>query len=353
MAFTRPTRPQLVTRTVSDVETRLPGVVASLRRTVENALAKAVAGAAHGLHGHLVWLSKQLFPDTAEDEYLERWANIWGLSRTAATAASGSLSITGTPATTCPDGTEWQAPDGTTYTQDGDVTTNGGGTATATVVADDGGTDGNQVVGATLSLVSPVAGIDSDGTVSGSGITGGDDAETYAALLTRLLQRLQNPPSGGGPGDYEAWALEVSGVTRAWEIANGDGAGTVVLYFVKDDKAGTIIPDASEVTEVQTHLDAVAPVSADVNVYAPTDVTLDFTISVTPDTAAVRTAVEAELEDYILRNAEADGVTFPLSQLNEAISLATGETDHTMTVPATAPTFAVGEIAIMGTVTWV
>jgi uncharacterized phage protein gp47/JayE len=354
--FVRPKLTKLIAWAQSDIETRLPGAVASLRRTVENALARAIAGAAHGLHGHLVWLSKQLFPDTAEAEYVERWANIWGLTRTPAVAASGDLDITGTPSTVCPDGTEWETADGYTYIQDGDTTIGGGGTATATVVADiasdDAGSDWNQTVGVTLSLVSPVSGIDSTGTVSGSGLTGGVDVESDAALLVRLLARLQTPPSGGGPGDYEAWALEVSGVTRAWEIANGDGPGTVVLYFVMDDKAGTIIPNASEVQAVQDHLDAVAPITADVNVYAPTAVPVSFTILVTPDTVAVRTAVEAELTDYILRNSEADGTSFPLSQLDEAISLATGETDHELVTPWATPTFAVGEIATMGTIAW-
>lgn len=353
MSFSRPTITILISRAQSDVQTRLTGAVAKLRRSVEYVLARVVAGAAHGLHGHLVWLSRQLFPDTAEAEFIERWASIWGLERTAATAASGTIAITGSNGTTCPDATEWQTLDGAIYVQDGDVTISGG-TATATVVADDAGADGNLDTGTAVSLVSPVAGIDSDASVTGAdGISGGTDSETDAALLARLLLRLQNPPKGGGPGDYVNWALEVSGVTRAWEIANGDGLGTVVVYFVRDNDT-PIIPDSGEVATVQAYLDDVAPITADVNVYAPTDVDVDFTISVTPDTAAVRAAVEAELEDYIDSVAEADGTTsMPLSQLNERISIASGETDHTMTVPATAPTFAVGEIPVMGTVTWV
>lgn len=352
MPFTRPTLTTLLSRARSDIQTRLDGSVASLRRTFESVISKSIQGAAHELHGHLVWISKQSIPDTAEAEIMSRWASIFNINRSSATKASGTVDITGSNGSTCPDATEWQTNDGTIYIQDGDATIAGGG-ATITVEAEVAGADGNQDVGTTLSLVSPVAGIDSDGTVSGSGLTGGIDEESDASLLDQLLIRLRNPPSGGGPGDYENWALEVAGVTRAWQIANGDGLGTVVLYFVMDDKVGTIIPDAGEVSDVQDYLDEVAPVIADVNVYAPSAVAVDFTIAVTPDTAAVRAAVEAELEDYITTNAKADGTsTFYLSQLNERISLATGETDHTMTVPAVAPTFAIGEIAIMGTVTW-
>lgn len=352
MAFTRPTLTQLVARAKSDIETRLDGAVASIRRSYERASAFAVAGAAHGLHGHLVWLSRQMFPDTAEDEFAVRWGSIWGIEKVAATKAGGDLTITGSNGSTCPDTTEWQDASGVLYTQDGDATI-AGGSATATMEAQEAGEDGNQEVGAELTLVAPVAGIDSVGTVSGSGITGGYDEETTASMLERLLSRLQSPPKGGGPGDYVAWSLEVAGTTRAWQIANGDGLGTVVLYFVMDDKAGTIIPDAGEIATVQAYLDSVAPVTADVNVYGPTAVDVDFTIELTPDTAAVRAAVEAELDDFITTNATADGTaTFYLSQLNERISLAAGEVDHVMSVPAANLTFSVGEIAVLGTITW-
>jgi uncharacterized phage protein gp47/JayE len=351
MAFTRPTLSRLIARAKSDIQTRLTGAVAFLRRSVEFVLAVINAGMAHGLHGHLVYLSRQQIPDTAEDELMVRWASIFSITRNPAVAATGSVDITGSNGSTCPDGTEWQTTDESVYTQDGDATI-AAGSATITVDANEAGADGNQDVGTALSLVSPVAGIDSAGTVSGSGLEDGLDAETDPRLLVRLLSRMANPPKGGGPVDYVNWALEVTGVTRAWQIPNGDGLGTVVLYFVMDDKTGTIIPDAGEIATVQDYLDDVAPVVGDVRVYAPTAVDLDFTIAVVPDTAAVRTAVETQLEDYIEANAVADGITFPLTQLDESISGAVGETDHTMTVPAAAPTYTVGQIAVMGTITW-
>jgi uncharacterized phage protein gp47/JayE len=353
LAFTRPNLTTLVSRARSDIESRLTGAVASLRNSVESVLARVVAGATHGLHGHLVWLSRQLFPDTAEAEYMARWASNWNLERRPATQAQGSLDITGSPdGTVCPANTQWIDDNDIVYTQDA-AGTIASGSATVQVTAVLGGTDGNQDVGAKLSLVAPVTGIDAEGTVSGTGITDGDDEETDAELQSRTLLRMANQPKGGGPGDYVNWALEVSGVTRAWEIADGDGPGTVVVYFVLDNKAGTIIPDASEIATVQAYLNGKAPITADVNVYAPTEVAVNFTIEVTPDTAAVRQAVEEELEDYILRAGDVDGVTLYISQMNEAISLASGETDHIMTVPAADVVLTVGQLPSMGTITWV
>jgi uncharacterized phage protein gp47/JayE len=292
-------------------------------------------------------------PDTAEVEFMTRWADIYGLTRKAAVQATGDIEISGVATTAVPLGTVWQRADGVQYTQDAGAVIGGGGTVVTAVTAVVGALEGNADSGTTVSLVTPIAGVDSDATVEADGLSGGTDTETDAELLVRLLARLRTPPKGGGPGDYVNWALEVSGVTRAWEIAEWLGPGTVGVTFVRDnDGAGAaIIPSAGEVTTVQTYIDTVRPITAAVTVFAPTPVAFNRTMSVTPDTTAVRTAVDTELEDYLLRVAE-PGVTLLLSQINEAISLAEGETDHVLTVPAANVTHAAYEIPIDGTTTW-
>lgn len=332
MAFIRPTLSKLIARAKSDIETRLPGADAQIRRTVENVLARVVAGAAHGLHGHLVWLSKQMIPDTAVDELMVRWADIFGLGRIAAVKATGSVAITGVTSSPCPADTLWQTADGVIYVQDALVTI-AAGVATIAVTAQDAGAAGNQDAGATLSLVAAVTGIDSDATVDAGGIADGTDQETLAALLVRLLLRLRNPPKGGGPGDYVNWALEVAGTTRAWELANADGLGTVALYFVQDDDTVDIIPSAGEIATMQAHLDSKAPLTSDATAYGPSEQALTMSITIVPNTAAVQAAATAELEDLILRVGDPSAATtLLLSQLDEAISLAAGETDHTITL---------------------
>lgn len=352
MPFTRPTLSQLISRAQADITTRLAGADARLRNSVEDVFAKMQSGGVHGLHGHLVWLSRQIMPDTAEAEIMERWADIWGLARSEADKASGPLTITGTNGTVCPSGTEWQDNNGQIYETTASVTI-AAGSATPTVEAQVGGDDGNQSVGAILTIVTPIANLDSTGTVSGTGITGGDDEESDEELLARLLLRLQTPPKGGGPGDYVNWALEVSGVTRAWQYPNLDGVGTVGVYFVKDGKGAgaAIIPSAAEVAEVQAYLDTKAPVTADVNVYAPTAVALNTTCALKPNTATVQDACENEIAAYLLRVSE-PGVTLLLSQINEAISIAPGEEDHLLTVPSADVTHTQGQLPITGVYTW-
>ncbi|STV64147.1 Uncharacterized homolog of phage Mu protein gp47 [Klebsiella pneumoniae] len=83
------------------------------------------------------------------------------------------------------------------------------GKITVTVQADETGLSGNLTAGDVLTLISPVAGVNSDGVVADAGISGGADVESVAELLTRLLYRKRNPPTGGALHDYVIWATEL------------------------------------------------------------------------------------------------------------------------------------------------
>jgi uncharacterized phage protein gp47/JayE len=120
---------------------------------------------------------------------------------------------------------------------------------------------------------------------------------------------------------------------------------------VRDDDAPSIIPDAGEVEAVQEYIDALRPVTAALTVVAPDPVELDFNIAVTPNTQAVKDAVQAELLDLLRREAEPNG-TILISRIREAISIAAGEENYSMSAPTADVTHTVNEIAVMGTITW-
>lgn len=348
--FTRPTLQQLIDRIAADIEARLPGADARTRRSNLAVLARTQAGAIHGLYGYLDFLSRQVMPDTAEADILDRHASLRGITRTPSTAATGNITLTGTNGIVVPTGTELQRSDGARYKTTADATI-ASGTATAAVIASALGAAGNAVIGIVLTLTSPIAGITNTATVAAGGLVSGTDQETDADLLVRLMEKIKTPPHGGAKADYVGWAKEVSGVTRAWCFPLEGGAGTVYVRFVRDNDA-SIIPDAGEVAAVQAHLDDVRPVTAVVTVAAPTAVPLDLTIDLTPDTTAARAAVTAEIQDLVKREA-APGGTLLLSHIREAISLAAGETNHVLTVPAADVTYTNSQIGTMGTITWV
>jgi len=347
MAFSRPVLSDLITRAINDILARLPGSDAALRRSNLNVLARVHAGAVHVLYGFIDWVSKQVMYDTAEAEYLERWSTIWGVNRLAASFATGSVTVTGVNGTVIPAGTELQRADDALYTTDADATI-AAGTATVAVTASAAGAIGNADAGTALALTSPVAGIDS--SVTAGALSGGADAETDTALRSRFIKRIQQPPHGGSEYDYETWALEVAGVTRVWVYPGENGAGSVVVRFVRDNDA-SLIPDAGEVATVQAYIDTVRPVTAQVLAAAPVAVPLDFSIQITPNTQAVKDAVTAELADLILRESEPGGTLY-LSHIRAAISAGAGETNYSMTAPNADVVSATGDMTTMGMITW-
>ncbi len=349
MAFERPTLLELVDRIQQDFISRLGLTAALLRRAMVTILARVMAGAAHMLHGHLEFLSKQLFPDTSEDEFFLRQAELFGFSQNPATFATGSVDITGDDGSVVESGSVLQRSDGTRYETDADATI-AAGIATVAITAVEAGADGTLTDGDTLTFESPATGVDAAGTATAN--QDGSDQETIAELRVRFLEYLQSPPQGGSESDYIAWAKQVTGVTRVWVRPVQLGAGTVVVYFMRDDDAGSGIPSVGEVTEVQDYVDALRPVTAALTVFAPTSVPLDLELEITPDTVELRAAVEAEVADMLQREAEPGPLTLPLSKIRTAIGITPGLEDYVLTDPVADVAYDTGELATMGTITW-
>lgn len=348
MTFPRPTLNEIIDRVLADLSSRVVGVDgAVLRRSVLGAIGRALAGSSHELHGRLDYIARQVFPDSAETEYLDRWASVWGVRRKAAAYAAGSATFTGTSGARIPAGTVLQRQDGALFATTTDAMI-AGGTATVPVEATEAGAAGNTPPGVRLSLQQPLGGVQA--TAVGGELAAGSDTEDDDRLRARLLSRIQQPPQGGADFDYDTWALEVPGVTRAWVYPKEMGPGTVTVRFVRDDDA-SIVPDAAEVAAVQAYIASRRPVTAEVFVVAPVAVPLDMTIQIAPNAAAVQAAVEAEIRDVLRREAEPGG-TILISHLREAISIAAGEVDHVIVSPTGNVTHATGQIAVPGTILW-
>ena len=350
-SFVPPTVSELITRVRADL--LLETGTSPVRRSLEYALARAVAGCSRGEYGYLAWIFRQCFPDTADDHYIWRWAGIFGLSQKEAAPWQGTATITCSGGLAdLPAGTQFTRDDGQVYTLD--LLTSGTDISrvaaiTAATAGSAAGNDTNQE----LVFATPVANWDTSIYVVATDITG-TDIETAQEGLARLLSRLATPPSGGGPGDYVNWALGVRGVTRAWEWAALAGPNTVSVAFVRDgDGSGAdILPDSTERDAVYSELANRCPITVVPYVITLVEKTLNVTITgLTPDTAAVRVAIQLSLVDMLRREA-APNQTLALSRISAAISAADDEVSHVLTVPATAPTTALTEMFILGTVTY-
>lgn len=350
MSFVRPTLSELVNRAKADIDARLPGADSRLSRSALGVLATTSAGAAHGLYGYLDYIARQQLPDTADDEVLERHASIWGLNRKASTAASGSAIATGANGAVIPAGTVLQRAGSIEYQTTHDAIV-AGGVATLDIAAKNPGIASVAEAGVKLTFVSPLAGIAASVVVSGDGLLGGAEEESDELLRERLLARIRRAPEGGALHDYINWTLAVPEVTRAWVFAGWTGAGTVGVAFMMDGRA-VPFPEEDDVEAVSAALELVRPVTAEVIAFAPTPRLVNIEISeLTPDSAAVRSAIEAELSDLLFREARPGGAIL-LSRLREAVSQAAGESDHVLVQPDANVICGPGELAVLGALTW-
>lgn len=349
MTFARPTLSQLVERGRSDIETRMPGADSRLRHSLLDVLARVQAGAVAGLYGYLDWLARQLMPDTAEAEYLARWASIWGIRRKSAVAAEATLTATGANGSVIDAGVQLTRADGALFTVKTAATIAAGSAAVA-VVALEAGAGGDVLPGTQLTFASPVAGVNAAAIVASAEVAGAAE-EGDESLLSRLLDRIQTPPQGGAESDYVAWALAQPGVTRAWCYPGWMGTGTVGLTFVMDGR-DDILPLVDDVAAVQAALDVLRPVTAELFVFAPAAEPVDFEIRLIPDTPDTRAAVLGELADFFSRDAEPGGTIYR-SRISEAISLAEGEFRHVVNLPAFDFTANQGRMPMLGDVAFV
>ncbi|XZG71735.1 baseplate J/gp47 family protein [Chitinibacteraceae bacterium HSL-7] len=348
--FQTPNFEELVASISADMLSRLDGE--TLRRSDAHVLASVQAAVASGLYQYLDWIALQILPDTCDDDRLVASPVMnRGLAPKAAAAATGAVTVTGMAGAVLPAGTVFQRVDGAQFAVAADVTLPIGGSDSASVSAVQAGSAGNTAAATVLTLVSPVAGISSQAVVTAAGLVAGADAESPDDFRARCLSAWRQAAHGGASFDYVTWALEVAGVTRAWVKPGLYGVGSVGVLFVRDDDA-SLIPDGAEVAAVQSYLDGVRPVTAQVTALAPTALPVHFTLSVTPATAAVKAAVEAELRDLIRRDA-APGETLLISRVREAISRAAGESDHVLTAPAANMTTAAVEMCTFGSITWI
>lgn len=310
-----------------DLKNQLPDVDISADSDFY-ARASSVASVAEGLYQHQSWIVRQIFPDTADSEYLLLHARTRGLSKRTATTAEGTAQITGAAGSKLPAGSTIQSDAVSCVTQE-DITLTAT-TVTVKVQATLNGTAGNISVPVTAELVSAPAGINSRVTIQM--LTGGTDEETDASLLERLLDIIRRPPAGGNKYDYRRWALECDGVTGAYVYPLRRGLGTVDIAITS---AGSL-PSESVRKTTQAHIDDVRPVTArDSLVLAPTQKIVDFDIIVALDGIlldAAKQEITSTVRDAVARIEP--GQPLIKSQIEMLISLITGITDRKIITPA-------------------
>ncbi|XHF49426.1 MAG: baseplate J/gp47 family protein [Enterobacter roggenkampii] len=380
MPFKRPTLSELREENRDFMQAELEGVGALLRFANLKVLADMDAGMAHLHYGYLDYMALQTNPFTATGEYLAGWMGLKRVYRKpASAAASPAAQATGAVDKIIPAGTVLNRGDGYQYRTITElkIQADGYGTTAVTAILPDisedvtgGGASGNADAGVVLTLDVNIAGVDPQLTLI-SPATGGADIEDEETFRNRGLLAWQNPPQGGSDADYKKWALEVSGVTRAWVKRRLNGAGTVGVYIMCDGNGSGGFPvgtdGISQLEEwgavkasgdqlaVADHIFPLQTDTAIVFVCSPVRKIIDFEIAgiLDADSTTVQ-GIKDALTGLFFDAANPDGSgTLLLSDINKSISNVDGSQGYILNSPTANIPFAVGEIPVLGEVDFV
>jgi len=353
MPWSTPTLKEVRSLIRDSIRASLPGADASVPNSVLRVVSDNQGALCHLTLQYVDWLALQLLPDTAEKEWLDRHGTIWLVNadgttgRKMATFSEGSAIFTGTQGVVIPAGARLTYSD-ISFEVVSEFTLGSSPTEGA-IRALDPGTMGNLEPGTQLS-----SDIDAVGEVVVSVLDGGADTESDEDLRSRVLRRIRQPPMGGASYDYEAWALAVPGVTRAWCAGTEQGIGTATVRIMMDDLRADNggFPTASDVDRVQAYLETVRPVTVkDLFVEAPIPYPIDVHLTfLDRDVEATRAAVEESLLEMFYARA-IPGQLWYRAWTDEGISAAAGVRAYDL-VGNDVPMPGGGYMPVLGTITY-
>ena len=285
-----------------------------------------------GIQGE--WVLDQSFPQTAEGVYLDRHADMRGLTRLPASKAVGVLRfyVESAPAgeLRVPAGTVCMSADGTRFqTTEEAVLTPELLYADAPAEALEGDAQGNAVAGAVNILTAcPVA---VTGCSNPAAFSGGSDAEDDEALRERILASYRRLPNGANAAWYETTAMSHTGVAAAKAVGRARGIGTVDVYIAAE--SGT--PEEELIAAVQADLAVKREIAVDVQVKAPTEKTVDVTVELDVgdgDFDAVKTEAEQMLLGFF--SGRLLGMPVRLAELGDKLYHLEGVENYRIVSPA-------------------
>lgn len=328
-------------------------------------IGRAAALEIREVHDHIAWWSRQYFPDTAEEEFADRHASIWGVARRPATVAIGTVLIEGIAETALPAGLELSVSDGVILVTTAAVEISVGGTVSVAVAAAQAGASGNVEAGIRLRTVTPFPEI-TKVTVEEPGMAGGAAEETAAELTAATLAHIRQRPHGGAGFDYPAWLRAEFDVRAVAVVTDWIGRGSVgVIVAMKEDdfgRAPTVEEQAAMLAFLGTpgSSSGVRPVTAHV-VLVPAEIApIDITVRIRPDTVATRAAVSEAFTRFLAtigdeeddQNSGPIGARIEPSRISEAISAASGEYAHDLIIPAAPFTLDADQYPEPGVITF-
>ena len=253
-----------------------------------------------------------IFPEWSYGEFLDGHASTRNMTRRAATAATGEITITGTPGTVIPAGSlfstaaingepsvDFETVEGAKIPESGSVTVE--------VRCTQAGIAGNTTANTIVLPAIQIAGVTE--ITNEAETSGGTEEESDEELIARIHEydRSQGDNFVGSVADYKRWATSVSGVGTATIIPAKDTTGLVTIVLTDANGA----PATEQLcTSVYNYImrpdnpeERLAPINANIQVEPPATMTIGIKATVELEDGATLEAVKAAylalLEAYL------------------------------------------------------
>ncbi|WP_024896821.1 baseplate J/gp47 family protein [Brucella rhizosphaerae] len=328
-------------------------------------IGRSVALEVREIHDHVAWWGRMYFVDTAEDEFVDRHANIWGIAARPATYAVGNIMVEGAAGAPLPTDLEIAGSDGTIFRTTALAVIPVGGSVIVPAKAVVAGPIGNLEAGIRLRTVNAFPEINRI-TVAEGGFAGGAVAETPAELAAAVMAYIRQRPHGGAGFDYPSWLRERFDVRAVKPETDWIGRGSVGVIVAMKNGTSARAPTEAEMEEQLAYLgepgstSGVRPVTAYVVIVPAKMRLIPITVRLRPDGVATRAAVEEAFAAFIAtigdesddQNDSPIGALIEPSRISEAISAASGEYAHDLMSPAAPFRLERDEYPLPGLVTF-
>lgn len=365
MPYARPTLTQLIDRAQQDVQDGgLQGADPLLDPSVLLILSYAIAAISYEHYGYQDYIARMATPAGATGEYATLWGALVNVFRKDATAAVIAVAFTGVAETVLKAGTVLTTDGNLSFVTNADATVDDAGTLTVQATSQGTGAAYNLAAGSAIGISSPLNSVNGSGTVT-SIVTSGTDQETEDTFKSRYLARYASTAQGGSATDYENWALDVPGVTRAWCGSPGlCGDATVPVYVMMDDansanggfprgSNGTsstekrYTPATQDLLTVANVLQSEKPVTDIVVAMAPQPYPINITLTglggISTD---MKSDIDAALADLFLRIGTPLGMTVQGSQIAGALNAIPDIPAFSVIAPVGSVSVPVGSLPI-------
>ena len=310
----------------------------------------ALAAQVYALYVQADWVTRQAFPQTAEGEYLDYHAQLRSLERKPALPAQGTVRFTAGEAAqsdrAIPEGTVCMTAGLVRFaTTQAAVLPAGELTVDVPVQALEPGTAGNVSAQTVVSMAVAPMGIAS--CTNPQAFAGGADGEGDEELRARVLDTFRRLPNGANAAFYEQGALSFDQVAAATVIPRPRGVGSVDV--IVSTLAGT--PGEELLEQLQDYFEQRREIAVDVQVKAPTPVTVNVAVQVKAkggwDKTQVLDQVEETLESWF--DGKLLGQDVLLARLGSLIYGCDGVENYAVSAPAADLAVDAGQLPVLGT----